>query len=45
MLGVAVLFMMSRISMWVWAFPIILVGTVGIAFTIVRYDKIIVAKE
>ena len=45
MLGVALLFMLSRVPPWIWVFPIILIGIVGMTFIIVRYDRIILAEE
>ena len=45
MMGVAVLCVMSRISPWIWAFPLLVIYIVGTIFIFVRYDRIIVAEE
>jgi len=45
MMGVAVLCVMSRISPWIWAFPLFAIYIVGTIFIFARGDRIIVAEQ
>ena len=44
-MGVAVLCMMSRISPWIWAFPLFVIYIVGTIFIFARGDRIIAADQ
>ncbi len=44
-LGVAVLFMLARISPWIWAIPLLGIFIGGLVLIIARGDKIVVAEK
>jgi uncharacterized membrane protein len=43
-MGIGVLGMMSRISPWVWVFPLLFLYIVGTIFIVARIDRIIEAE-
>jgi hypothetical protein len=45
MTGVVALCLMSRISPWIWVFPVLVTYIVGTIFIVVRGDRIIVAEQ
>ena len=44
MLGIAALFAVSHISLWIWAFPLFAIYIAGTISIFVRGDRIVVAK-